>query len=156
VRRRRPLQERAPEHAVEDSTNNGHRNHYHQHHHQTEYEEASGDLPDLNELAAQSRYDYQQRSEIETPLPARVQDLRQKLWDKREALQVPVRPSGREIKESKPLVRALPLSGPYSLCIVGSDSSPKTLSVLRALNLNQLCQQLSLQRSRLDLLRAVS
>jgi hypothetical protein len=105
VRRRRPLQQPAQsqqpasEQVTEDSTNNGHRHHNHHRHQQA----SADDFPDLNELAAQSRYDYKQRSEIETPLPAKVQDLRQKLWDPNEALQVPVRPSVREIKEREPL-----------------------------------------------------
>ena len=84
VRRHRPLQQPAREQPVED-THQGH-----------------DELPDLNELAARSRYDHQQRSEIETPQPARVQDLRHKLWDTNESLQVAVRPSGRESRDGQP------------------------------------------------------
>ena len=52
--------------------------------------------PDESHAETAKHLNYQERSEIETPMPARVKDLKQKLWGPNESLQVAVQPSIRE------------------------------------------------------------
>jgi hypothetical protein len=67
--------------------------------------------------------DYKSRSEIETPSPARVQALKEKLWDATESLQVKVRPS-LHMEEGGPIRAARSLSPKTSRRVYEHFSRP--------------------------------